>query len=95
MIWMKLECDECGSQRIRFSLSEPKIDSFAYSHMGSGTTICVLTLDCGFEIIGSSCVDKSKFDKVAGMALAEESAMRQYEYLKGFFRSRARFEEEV
>jgi hypothetical protein len=56
-----------------------------YLRIGKKTTICMLTLDNGYEIIGTSaCVDPSNFDYTIGKQCAEEDAMNKFGQLVGY-----------
>lgn len=56
-----------------------------FMRIGKKTTICMLTLDNGFEIIGTSaCVDPNNFDYSIGKSSAEEDAMYKFGQHVGF-----------
>jgi len=58
-----------------------------FARIGEKTTICCLTLDNGFEVIGSSaCVDPADFDVEAGRTWARKVAMDRLEEFEGFVR---------
>lgn len=49
------------------------------------TTVCILTLQNGFEVVGmSGVVDKSKFDRQTGEGFAYEDAFNQLWKLEGY-----------
>ena len=49
-----------------------------YHDMGKKTTICLLTLDNGFEVVGtSSCIDPKDYDQRTGAAIAYENAVEK------------------
>ena len=49
------------------------------------TTVCIMTLPCGFEVIGtSSVVDKAKFDEFLGRRYAFENAVNKLWELEGY-----------
>ncbi len=56
-----------------------------YRDMGKKTTICLLTLDNGFEVVGtSSCIDPKDYDQRTGAAIAYENAVEKLWELYGF-----------
>lgn len=57
---------------------EQLIEEKRFMRIGVKTTICLLTLDNGFEVVGSSaCLDPSAFDYEIGKREAELDALRQ------------------
>ena len=49
-----------------------------YHDMGKKTTVCLLTLDNGFEVVGtSSCIDPKNYDQRTGAAIAYENAVEK------------------
>lgn len=55
--------------------------------MGVKTTICMITLHNGFEIVGTSaCVNPADFDAVIGQACALEDALSDLDAFAGFYR---------
>ncbi len=49
------------------------------------TTICILTLQNGFEVVGTSgCVDPANFDQAIGEKIAYEKALDQVWLLEGY-----------
>ena len=49
-----------------------------YHDMGKKTTVCLLTLDNGFEVVGtSSCIDPKDYDQRTGAAIAYENAVEK------------------
>lgn len=55
--------------------------------MGKKTTVCLLVLENGFEIVGSaSCVNPEDFNVGLGQQYARQAALRKYEEFKGFAR---------
>jgi hypothetical protein len=56
-----------------------------FMKIGKKTTICLLTLDNGFEITGTSaCVDPANFDYEIGKEQAELDALRKFGSIVGF-----------
>lgn len=61
------------------------IDTEEYHKMGKKTTICLLTLENGFEVVGySSCVDPSNFDEIIGRQIAKDNAVNKVWELEGY-----------
>lgn len=55
--------------------------------VGKKTTVCLLTLSNGFEIIGTSaCVDPKNFDATIGKEYALKSAIEELDKHVGFYR---------
>lgn len=64
---------------------EAKILKEDYTKIGEKTVICLLTLKCGFEIIGSSaCINPNDFDFEIGKKYAREKAIDQLWMLEGY-----------
>ena len=64
---------------------QAKIKNVAYHIIGAKTTICVITLENGFEIMGeSSCVDPKNFDKAIGERVSYENAFEKIWPLEGY-----------
>jgi hypothetical protein len=64
---------------------EATIVSEEYTMMGKKTTVCLLTLRNGFEIIGTSgCVDPANFDEAIGRKFAKEMAVDKIWLLEGY-----------
>lgn len=62
-----------------------KIIKTDYIKIGEKTTICLLTLDNGFEVVGSSaCVDPIMYDYTIGCKIAMDVAYDKVEELCGF-----------
>lgn len=58
-----------------------------FQRVGVKTTICVLTLGNGFEIIGTSaCVDPNDFDEELGRHYAKVEAVKKLDELAGFYK---------
>ena len=65
---------------------ESIISKVDYQIMGEKTTICVLTLNNGFEVVGqSACVDPHNFDKGLGEKYAYENAFEKVWELEGYW----------
>ena len=56
-----------------------------YIKIGKKTMICCLTLDNGFEVIGTSAsVDPRKFNESKGKKISREVAINKIEELEGY-----------
>ena len=56
-----------------------------FSKLGEKTTVCLLTLDCWFEVVGtSSCVDKEEYSQEIWNQIAEENAINKCRELYWF-----------
>lgn len=62
---------------------ESYIDNIEYFHIGKKTTVCLLTLNNGFEITSTSaCLNEMVYKEDVGKAIAKELALQKlYEYL--------------
>lgn len=57
-----------------------------YLKVGVKTTICCITLNSGFEVIGTSaCVNSANYDERIGSMLAYENAFTKLWELEGYF----------
>lgn len=64
-----------------------EIDTVEFVKMGKKTTVCLITLTTGFEIVGSSaCVNPTDFDEEIGEELAYKDALNKLEELDAFLR---------
>lgn len=82
------ECNgqECGEKK---SMSECDIESHIakeeYYTVGEKTTVCVLTLVNGFEVVGlSSCVSKENYDQELGAPIARKKAVDMIWTVEGY-----------
>jgi hypothetical protein len=56
-----------------------------YKRMGKKTTLCLLTLTNGFEVVGhSACVDPELYNHDLGMTMAYRSAFDQIWLVAGY-----------
>lgn len=56
-----------------------------FAKVGTKTTVCLLTMDSGFEIVGkSACLDVSTFDATLGKQYALIDALRELEQMSAF-----------
>lgn len=61
------------------------IDTEEYHRMGKKTTICLLTLENGFEVVGySGCVDPANYDEIIGKKIAKDNAVNKIWELEGY-----------
>jgi hypothetical protein len=73
---------------------EGKINEVECGKVGKKTTVCVITLDSGFEIIGtSSCLDADKYNQEVGDDLAYNDAMNKLIELEAYHIAESNFEE--
>lgn len=64
-----------------------------YFKIGEKTTICLLTLKNGFEIVGqSACVNFNDFDEEIGQIFALQDAKRLLEGFEGYRKQQELFE---
>jgi hypothetical protein len=74
-------------------LTQAELDALVagVSYEFKGTmTICVVTLACGFRLVGhSACLNAKDFDEEIGRRVAREHAMEQLWQLEGYHRLRA------
>ena len=64
---------------------ESTIESEEYSKVGYKTTLCMMTLKNGFEVVGSSaCVNASDYDHEIGSEFARKRAMDKVWELEGY-----------
>lgn len=62
-----------------------RVASTEYVKLGRKTTVCLLTLDNGFEVVGlSACVDPSRYDEGVGRDLAFNDAFSKVWELEGY-----------
>lgn len=77
--------EEVKPNTISEELLRSKIVGESYSRMGVKTTICVLTMKNGFEVVGeSACVDPANFDYELGKKYAYENAFNKLWQLEGY-----------
>jgi hypothetical protein len=66
-------------------LLKSKIVGESYSRMGLKTTVCVLTMANGFEVVGTSaCIDPDNFNYELGKKYAFENAYNKLYELEGY-----------
>ena len=63
-----------------------QIKKTEFTKMGEKTTICVITLQNDFEVVGTSaCVDKNNFNHIIGENLAYDKAIEKIWELEGYW----------
>lgn len=68
------------------ALKEKWVKKVTYKKIGEKTTICVITLGNGFEIVGhSACVDKDMYNREIGEHYALVKALSNLSELNGFY----------
>lgn len=71
---------------------EARISGTKYTRLSPRTTLCLLTLDNGYEVVGfSACVDERNYDEQIGRKVAYEDAITQLWPLFGFLLSELKF----
>ena len=61
------------------------VDTVEYVTVGRKTTLCVIVLISGFEVIGSSaCVDPADYDVEVGKPIARQKAINKIWELEGY-----------
>lgn len=67
------------------SIVQDLIKEKKFLRVGTKTTICLITLDNGYEMVGTSaCVDPSKFDYEIGKEWAYKDALNKLGDIEGF-----------
>ena len=68
----------CKKNTVTEECVENSIASEEYSTVGKKTTLCVITLKNGFEVVGTSaCVDPANYDLEVGKPYARKKAIDQ------------------
>ena len=85
-IEQKIQAKGLTAPRIRPQDLEDKVISEAYHHFdGSRTTVCMLTLQNGFEVVGeASAVSQANFDETVGRKVARQKARDKLWALEGY-----------
>lgn len=78
--------------RITPEYLQSRIAKIEFERIGGGTlTICIITLDNGFNVTGeSACVDPANYNKAIGEKIAYDMAERKIWPLLGFMLAEAR-----
>lgn len=80
--------------RVTVSDMQAKVKSSTYTRLpDSTTTVCQITLENGYTLIGTSaCVDPANFNQALGEKYAYEKAFNQLWDLEGYLLKQRRFE---
>jgi hypothetical protein len=80
--------------RITVADMQAKVKSSTYTRLpDSTTTVCQITLENGYTLVGTSaCVDPAKFNQALGEQYAYEKAFNQLWDLEGYLLKQRRFE---
>jgi len=71
--------------RLTENLLKQKINSVEYEKLGKKTTVCLLTLTNGYEIVGvSACVDPENYVAEIGEEIAFKEAINKLWALEGY-----------
>lgn len=89
-----IEHQEQIPNRVTVSDMERKIKMTVYQRLeGTTTTVCQITLENGFTLIGTSgCVDPKNYNQALGEKYAYEKAFEQMWALEGYLLRQRRFE---
>jgi len=72
------------------------INSINFLRIGRKTTICLMTLNNGFEIVGSSaCVNPDDYEYNQGCNLAKKNAMQKLEIILAYYEHQQNFYSDV
>lgn len=80
--------------RVTVTDMQAKVKSSTYTRLpDSTTTVCQITLENGYTLVGTSaCVDPTKFNQALGEQYAYEKAINQLWDLEGYLLKQRRFE---
>ena len=86
--------EEAIPNRVTVSDMQAKVKSSTYTRLpDSTTTVCQITLENGYTLIGTSaCVDPANFNQALGEKYAYEKAFNQLWDLEGYLLKQRRFE---
>lgn len=75
------------SEKLTPELIEGLVESEEYHRMGVKTVVCLLTLQNGFELVGTSgVIDAANFDLEIGKKVARDKAVSKIWELEGYAR---------
>lgn len=64
---------------------ELEIQTIEYMRIGQKTTVCLITMANGFEVVGTSaCVDPNEYNAEIGERLAKDKALDKVWELEGY-----------
>lgn len=91
---MDVQQEERIPSRVTVSDMEAKVKMTIYQRLeGTTTTVCQITLENGFTLIGTSgCVDPKNYNQALGEKYAYEKAFEQLWALEGYLLRQRRFE---
>lgn len=82
-----------NAPRLTPDLIQSKIKKCSFHKLTSRLTICILTLENGFEITGeSSCAHESNYNQEIGEKIAKENATEKIWMLEGYLIKQKLFE---
>ena len=89
-----IEHQEQIPNRVTVSAMQNKVKMTVYQRLeGTTTTICQITLENGYTLIGTSaCVDPKEYNQALGEKYAYERAFEQLWALEGYLLRQRRFE---
>lgn len=76
------------------TLKDTWVKEVDHQLIGRKTTVCVLTMDNGFEVVGTSaCVDPENYDPLIGYHYALEDALKNLDGYVGVLLQQARHDD--
>lgn len=86
--------EEVIPNKVTVSDMQAKVKSSTYTRLpDSTTTVCQITLENGYTLIGTSaCVDPANFNQALGEKYAYEKAFNQLWDLEGYLLKQRRYE---
>lgn len=85
-------CAELDSYQLMMFQTWAK--SVTFTRVGKKTTICLVTMDSGFEIVGTSaCLDADAFNNEIGNEYALKDALNKLDVLAGFYSQEQAFQQ--
>ena len=81
-------------KRITVADMQAKVNSSTYTRLAnSTTTVCQITLENGYTLIGTSaCVDPANYNQAIGEKIAYDNAFEKLWDLEGYLLKQRRFE---
>jgi hypothetical protein len=86
--------EEVIPNRVTVSDMQAKVKASTYTRLpDSTTTVCQITLENGYTLVGTSaCVDPASFNQAMGEKIAYDNAFEQLWALEGYLLKQRRFE---